>query len=73
MKWIRDQALEYAADSDVLVLVSGDGVFDLLLAKLTSDFAVETEVYGVPGLTAASLIKAASKYVPIENGLLLGK
>ena len=45
----------------------------MLVEKLKNDFGVETEVYGVPGLTAASLIKAASKYVPIENGLLLKK
>ena len=66
-------ALESAKDSNVVVLVSGDGDFDLLVEKLRNDFEVETEVYGVPGLTAASLIKAASKYVPIENGLLLKK
>ena len=66
-------ALESAKYSNVVVLVSGDGDFDLLVEKLRNDFEVETEVYGVPGLTAASLIKAASKYVPIENGLLLKK
>jgi len=66
-------ALESAKDSNVVVLVSGDGDFDLLVEKLRNNFEVETEVYGVPGLTAASLIKAASKYVPIENGLLLKK
>jgi len=66
-------ALESAKYSNVVVLVSGDGDFDLLVEKLRNDFEVETEVYGVPGLTATSLIKAASKYVPIENGLLLKK
>ena len=70
---ITIDALESAKDSDVVVLVSGDGDFDLLLNKLENEFGVKTEVYGVPGLTAASLIKATSKYVPIENGLLLRK
>lgn len=70
---ITIDALEAAKDSSVLVLVSGDGDFDVLVEKLTMDLDVETEVYGVPGLTAASLIKAASKYVPIANGLLLKK
>lgn len=70
---ITIDALEAAKDSDVLVLVSGDGDFDLLLKKLENDFGVKTEVYGVPGLTANSLIQATSRYVPIENGLLLKK
>ncbi len=70
---ITIDALESAVDSTVVVLASGDGDFDLLVEKLKTDFRVETEVYGVPGLTAASLIRAASKYVPIENDLLLRK
>lgn len=68
---IAIDALESAKDSNVVVLVSGDGDFDLLLDKLENDFGVETEVYGVRELTAASLIKAASRYMPIENELLL--
>ena len=31
----------------------------------------EATVYGAPGLTANSLIRAASRYVPIEGALLL--
>lgn len=30
------------------------------------------EVYGVPKLTANSLINAASQFIPIEGDLLLG-
>ena len=70
---ITIDALESAKDSDVVVLVSGDGDFDLLVKKLENDYGVKTEVYGVPRLTAASLIQATSKYVPIENSLLLRK
>jgi len=70
---ITIDALDSAKNSDVVVLASGDGDFDLLLEKLEKDYGVKTEVYGVPGLTAASLIRATSKYVPIENMLLLGK
>lgn len=70
---ITIDALESVKDSNVVVLVSGDGDFDLLVNKLENDFGIKTEVYGVPGLTAASLIQATSKYVPIENGLLLRK
>jgi uncharacterized LabA/DUF88 family protein len=70
---ITIDALEFAKESNVVVLVSGDGDFDLLLRKLKNDFSIETEVYGVPGLTATSLIAAASKYFPIESGLLITK
>ncbi len=64
-------AMEFAKDVDVVVLVSGDGDFDLLLNKIYQDFGIETEVYGVPQLTSLSLINSASRFVPIENELLL--
>jgi len=64
-------AIEYAEGSDLVVLASGDGDFDLLVTKIQTKYKIPVEVYGVPQLTANSLIKAASKYVPIENKLLL--
>jgi uncharacterized LabA/DUF88 family protein len=54
-----------------VVLASGDGDFDLLLDKIRQRDGVEATAYGVPGLTAQSLIRAASRYVPIEGSLLL--
>ncbi|MGB5717007.1 MAG: NYN domain-containing protein [Gammaproteobacteria bacterium] len=63
--------LEAAKDVDRVILLSGDGDFDLLLEKITRDYAVSTEVYGVPALTAGSLINAASVYHRIEGDLLL--
>lgn len=63
--------MEYAIKSDIVVLVSGDGDFDLLIKKIKNDYKVTSEVYGVPGLSANSLIEAASKYFPIEGELLL--
>lgn len=63
--------LEHAAHVDVVVLASGDGDFDLAVEKIQNQYAVTVEVYGVPGLTAASLIAAADRFVPIEGGLLL--
>lgn len=68
---ITIDALEVAREADTVVLLSGDGDFDLLLEKLNKDYGVSTEVYGVPTLTASSLINAASVYHPIEEGLLL--
>ena len=64
-------AMEYAKQADVVVLVSGDGDFDLLLKRIHDDYQVLTEVYGVPQLTAASLIQSATKYIPIDKSLLL--
>jgi len=68
---ITIDVLEQAAAVDNIVLLSGDGDFDLLLQKLNRDYPVTTEVYGVPALTANSLINAASIYHPIEEDLLL--
>lgn len=67
---ITIDALEYAADADVVVLVSGDGDFDLLVNKLVEKGKV-VEIYGVPKLTAAALINAASEFIPIDDNLLL--
>ncbi len=63
--------MEAAKDVDLVVLLSGDGDFDLLLKKINSDYAVETLVYGVKLLTANSLINAASQFICIEDNLLL--
>ncbi|MCK5647865.1 MAG: NYN domain-containing protein [Gammaproteobacteria bacterium] len=63
--------IECAAQSDVIVLASGDGDFAMLLDRAHEKYQVETEVYGVPALTASSLIHSAGKYVPIEGALLL--
>ena len=63
--------MEYAEQSNVVVLASGDGDFDLLLNKIRTDFGVSAEVNGVTRLTAMSLMNSASKFVPIKDNLLL--
>ena len=63
--------IEFANEVDVAVLVSGDGDFDLAVRKLRDAHGVEVEVYGARKLTAASLIQAATRFVPIEQQLLL--
>jgi len=68
---ITIDALDIARTVDSVVLLSGDGDFDLLLEKLNADYGVSTEVYGVPALTAGSLISAASVWHRIEEDLLL--
>ncbi|ANY90104.1 MULTISPECIES: NYN domain-containing protein [Pseudomonas] len=63
--------IDAASRVDQVVLASGDGDFDLLMERASERHGVETVVYGVPGLTALSLIRSASRYVPIEGRLLL--
>jgi uncharacterized LabA/DUF88 family protein len=63
--------IEYAAKCDVIILLSGDGDFDLLLNKVRSSYPITTEVYGVPALTAPSLINAANRFIAIDDKLLL--
>lgn len=65
-------AIEYAEQSDVIVLVSGDGDFDLLVNKIRVTHGKRVEVYGVPQLAAASLINEASEFIAIDRQLLLG-
>ena len=68
---ITIDVMEAAKSVDSIVLLSGDGDFDLLLEKIKKDYAVTAEVYGVPELTANSLIESANIYHPIEDELLL--
>ncbi len=63
--------LEYAERVDTIVLASGDGDYALAVDKLTSEFAVSVEVYGVPELTANRLIESSTRFVPIQGSLLL--
>jgi len=63
--------LEYAEESDIIILASGDGDFDILVKKLIEKYNSIVEVYGVKQLTAISLINSASKFFSIESDLLL--
>ena len=68
---IAIDVMEYAEQSDIVVLASGDGDFDLLIKKIKSTYNTESEIYGVPTLTANSLIKEATIFNPIGEKLLL--
>ena len=63
--------MEAAAGIDRVVLLSGDGDFDLLLERARALHGVETHVYGVERLTAQSLIAAADEFHPIDDALLM--
>ncbi len=58
-------------DIDTVVLLSGDGDFNMLLTHVKAQYGVKTVVYGVANLTANSLINAADRYHKIEESLLL--
>ncbi|WP_227368618.1 NYN domain-containing protein [Halomonas sp. M20] len=64
-------AIELAERVDRLILVSGDGDFDLLLQRIRQRFDTASEVYGVAKLTAESLVRSASRFIAIEDALLL--
>nr|WP_299242707.1 NYN domain-containing protein [uncultured Halomonas sp.] len=64
-------AIELAERIDRLILVSGDGDFDLLFQRIRQRFDTASEVYGVSRLTADSLVRSASRFIAIDAGLLL--
>jgi len=68
---ITIDVIEYAQKSDIVVLASGDGDFDLLIKEIRTRFRTNTEIYGVPSLTAYSLIAEATHFRPIDEKLLL--
>ena len=73
---VMDAAASRSMPIDTVVLLSGDGDFDRLLNRVGNGLdgmgkTVETIAYGVPALTATSLIEAAAEFRPIQGKLLL--
>jgi len=64
-------AMEFAELSDTVVIVSGDGDFDMLVQRVQTKHQCTVEVYGVESLTAGSLIRSADKFIPITSELLI--
>ena len=62
--------IDAAASVDVVVLLSGDGDFSLLLDKIRHDHDVSTHVYGVKALTARGLIESANRFTSIDTQFL---
>ncbi len=63
--------LEAAEEVDRVVLLSGDGDFDLLLERLKRRHKIKTVVYGVAALTSDSLIDSADEFIAIDEDLLI--
>ncbi len=64
-------AVEAAPRVDHIVLLSGDGDFDLLVERVKNNYGLTVDVYGVRALTANSLIDIADCYYPITQDMLL--
>ncbi len=62
--------LEEASNVDRLILLSGDGDFDILVDKLISK-GKKVDVYGVSKLTADSLIRSSSHFNKIDKNFLI--
>ena len=62
--------LEAAPNVDRLILLSGDGDFDLLVKKIR-DHKKTVDVYGVDQLTATSLKEAATNFYNIDRRFLM--
>mgnify|MGYP001046688599 CR=1 FL=1 len=68
---ITIDVMELAKNSDIIVLASGDGDFDLLLSHVKQKYDTKFELYSVENLTSISLIREANRYFPITDELLL--
>ena len=63
--------LDSVEKAEKIVLLSGDGDFDLLLQKVIDEYGCIVHLYGVKELTANSLIESASKFFPISKNFLI--
>lgn len=68
---ITIDVLDGAPMVDRVILLSGDGDFDLLMKKVRATHEVSAEAYGVPALTAQSLINSVDSFHSIDDSLLV--
>tara|TARA_A100000164_G_C21837903_1_gene738641 strand:- start:646 stop:1125 length:480 start_codon:yes stop_codon:yes gene_type:complete len=68
---ITIDVMDLAKKSDIVILASGDGDFEILIKKIRDEFKTECEIYGVPKLTSTSLISAATRFFPISEEHLI--
>ncbi|OBT07958.1 nuclease [Vibrio sp. UCD-FRSSP16_10] len=62
--------MEKASQVDTIILLSGDGDFELLVKHVANRYNCKVVVLGVPQLSAGSLIEAATEFIPIKDSLL---
>ena len=63
---ITIDVMRIAPTVDKVVLLSGDGDFDLLMEHVKEAFSTRTEAYGVASLSADSLIASVDRFIPID-------
>lgn len=64
---------EAAANVDRVILLSGDGDFEVLVDRIQKRFNTKVDVFGVPGLTSQSLIDISDGFIPIDDALLINR
>lgn len=68
---ITIDVMETAPKVERVMLLSGDGDFELLVKKLQDSYQVPVTVFGVRDTTATNLQQAVDKFVAIDQELLL--
>ena len=63
--------LDSAEKAEKIILLSGDGDFDLLVQKVIDKYGCIVDIYGVKELTADSLIVSATNFHSISNDFLV--
>lgn len=63
--------LDYAKKVEKIILLSGDGDFDILVRKVINTYGCIFEIYGVQELTANSLKESATIFHPISSKYLI--
>ncbi|GAB2648657.1 LabA-like NYN domain-containing protein [Vibrio panuliri] len=62
---------EAASGVDRVILLSGDGDFEMLVERVQQRFNTKVDVYSVADLTAQNLIDVCDRYVAIDDELLI--
>ena len=63
--------LDSAEKAEKIILLSGDGDFDLLVQKVIDKYGCIVDIYGVKELTADGLIDSATNFHSISNDFLV--
>lgn len=63
--------LDSAEKAEKIILLSGDGDFDLLVQKVIDKYGCIVDIYGVEELTSGSLMDSATKFHSISNDFLV--
>lgn len=63
---ITIDVMRIAPTVDKVILLSGDGDFDLLMQHVKKAFNIRTEAFGVASLSADSLIASVDRFIPID-------